>query len=274
MTEPKRVAVLGAGYIGQAVARAVAAGGDHVWCVRRSATPDADGIAMVRGDVTTGAVAGLPSTLDAVVLTVAPGGADYAATYPPAARTAVAVARLAGAARVVYTSSTGVYGERDGAWVTEASPVRGAGPGNAALIEAEQVIRAATDVRGTVLRVAGIYGPGRDLRGRMRAASALPARGAYWTNLAHRDDIVRAILHTLSAPLADTLYNVSDGTPALAADIARWLAVEAGADPDALLFGNDAERSRNNQRVSSAALQATGWTPAYPSFRAGFRHGL
>ena len=108
----------------------------------------------------------------------------------------------------------------------------------------------------------------------MRTAGALPQRGAYWTNLAHRDDIVAAMLHILSHRAAPRLVNVSDGSPALASDVARWLCEEAGGDPASLEFGNDAERSRNNQRVSSAALQALGWVPRYPTFREGFRQGM
>jgi hypothetical protein len=59
-----------------------------------------------------------------------------------------------------------------------------------------------------------------------------------------------------------------------AAQVARWLAEVEGRDPAALVFGNDATRSRNDQRVSNAALVATGWTPQYPSFRESFTRGL
>lgn len=271
-----RIAVLGAGYIGTALAVAATARSDEVWAIRRSTTDGPhDGVRWLRADITGGRITGLPGQLDAVVLTIAPGGSgDYAGTYPPAASAAVALARATGAA-LVYTSSTGVYGGVRGEWVTEESPRNGSGPGNDALRAAEDIVLASGLPGATVLRVAGIYGPGRDPRARMRNAALLPQRGAYWSNLAHRDDIVRAIFHALVRRQASPqVFNVSDGCPTLAADVARWLSAQRGDDPDTLAFGNDAMRSRNDQRVSNARLVHDGWSPRYPSFRDGFTHGL
>ncbi|HYW31699.1 MAG TPA: NAD(P)H-binding protein [Gemmatimonas sp.] len=276
MQRHARIAVLGAGYVGSALARAARKRGDDVWAVRR--TPRSgkeDGVHWISGDLTAGRIHELPDQLDAVVLTVAPGGAgDYDATYPPAAQAAVALARASGARSLVYTSSTGVYGGRDGEWVTEASERRGAGPGNDALRAAEDIVMTSGLPRSTVLRVAGIYGPGRDPRPRMMDAALLPERGEYWSNLAHREDIIAGILHTIGLREAPLVMNLSDGAPTLAADVARWLATQRGEDPDMLVFGNDAQRSRNNQRVSNARLVGTGWTPRYPTYREGFAHGL
>jgi nucleoside-diphosphate-sugar epimerase len=270
------VAVLGAGYVGSAVARALAAEGTAVWAVRRRSAASDAGVTWLTGDLASGQVAGLPADLDAVILSVAPSsGADrYEATYPPAARTAVTVAAATQARALVYTSSTGVYGEHDGGWVTESTPRHGAGPGNQALIEAEDALLQSGRTGVTVLRVAGIYGPGRDPRGRYAHPGMLPRRGQYWTNLAHQTDIVGAILHTLSHDGAPRALNVCDGNPALAADVARWCAAERGQDPAALVFDNDAPLGRSNQRVSNAALRATGWEPQFPSFREGFTHGV
>lgn len=274
---PRRIAVLGAGYIGSALAATASAQGHTVWAVRRSAVEvPAAGVHWLRGDVAAGAVDGLPEALDAVILTVAPshGTGTYDTTYPPSVRGALALARATGARSLLYTSSTGVYGGRDGAWVTESSARRGDGAGNAALIAAEDILLDSGQPGTSVLRVAGIYGPGRDPRGRMRNPAMLPERGEYWTNLAHRDDIVAAALHVLRLPDAPAVLNVADGTPTMAADVTRWLTAEAGGNPDALTFGNDDSRSRNNQRVSNALLLGTGWSPIYPSFREGFSRGL
>ena len=277
-TTPLQIAVLGAGYVGSAVARDAVARGHAVWALRRSAIRDGahDGIRWISGDLAGAPVDGLPEHLDAVVLTVAPSRAvdGYDSTYPPAARAAVAIARAHGARALVYTSSTGVYGGRDGAWVAEESPRLGAGDANAALIAAEDIVLGATLPSATVLRVAGIYGPGRDPRGRMGQAAALAQRGAYWTNLAHRDDVVAAVRHALGMPRGVRALNVSDGAPTQAADVARWLAQAAGRDPGQLQFGNEAQRSRNDQRVSNAALVATGWSARFPNFRDGFTDGL
>jgi len=274
----QRIAVLGAGYVGAACARAAAAAGHTVWAVRRSAPAEAaaDGVHWIRGDVAAGHIAALPASLDVLVLAVAPrAGADqYRDVYPPAARSAVAIATATGATRLLYTSSTGVYGGRDGALVAETSSRAGAGESSAALMEAEDVLFDATNLRPTVLRVAGIYGPGRDPRPRFRQAGSLPERGEYWVNLAHRDDIVAAILHVGALAHPPSVLNVSDGASTRAADVCRWLAATEGRDVGTLEFGNETQASRNNQRVGNSALVATGWTPHYASFREGFTRGL
>lgn len=275
MPTVRQIAVLGAGYVGTALARALAANGDHVWAVRRRPHPDEAGITWLRGDLAGGAVRGLPQRLDAVVLTVAPSGEDdsYAETYPPSAQRALQVVRDHGAAALAYTSSTGVYGGAGGEWVDETSPRDGSGSARA-LIAAEDVLLGSGAPGVTVLRVAGIYGPGRDPRDRFARPAALPMRGEYWVNLAHREDIVRAITGALTYRAAPRALNVADGTPTLAADVARWLAAERGDDPAALTFANPEARSRSNQRVRVDALMATGWRPRFPSFREGFRDGL
>jgi nucleoside-diphosphate-sugar epimerase len=268
----RSIAVLGAGYVGRAAAAAFAARGDAVWAVRRSATSgrDADGITWCAGDIAAGHVDGLPARLDAVVLALAPGrGADdYATTYVGGARGALAVARATGA-RLVYTSSTGVYGVQDGREVTETTPLQGAGPSSEALQRAEAVLLEATDATVTVLRVAGIYGPGRDPAGRYRDATQLARGGDYWVNLAHRDDIVGAIAHVLALADAPRVLNCADGAPATARTVCEWLASRRGVDPATLVFSGTGAPARSNQRISSAALQATGWRPAWPSFRDG-----
>lgn len=272
----RRVAILGAGYVGGAVATALASRGDLVWAVRRRDHPPEPGVTWLRGDVTAGAVAELPASLDAVVLAVAPSSAldGYDRVYPPAARAAVTLAEASGARALVYTSSTGVYGERDGGWVDETTVLRGEGPGNRALIEAEQLLLTSGRSGVTVLRVAGIYGPGRDPRARFEFAAQLAMRGEYWVNLAHRADIVTAIVGALDHHGPPRVLNVADGAPAQAADIARWLATSAGRDADALTFEGEGAPARSNQRIATAALRATGWRPDYPSFREGFGHGL
>jgi len=267
-----RLAVLGAGYIGLAAARAFAAAGAAVWAVRRRPGPPEAGIVAVAGDLAAGAIDGLPGALDAIVLAVAPsGGVDsYERTYPPAARTAVALARASGARALVYTSSTGVYGGRDGAWVDESTPRRGEGAGNRALIEAEDTLLGAGLDGVTVLRVAGIYGPGRDPRPRFARPELLPMRGEYWVNLAHQADIVAAITGSVTWSGQPRVLNVSDGAPATAAEVARWCAQARGIDPASLVFDGEGEISRSNQRISNAALVATGWRARFPSFREGF----
>lgn len=153
---PLRVAVLGAGYIGGALAAAGATSGHAVWAARRSVPDPATvpaGVHTLSGNITFDAIDGMPDALDVVELTIAPSVGDvYARTYAPAAAAALALSVPTDARALIYTSSTGVYGGRDGVWVTEESPRHGACEENAALIGAEDVLLDATraECRGRI----------------------------------------------------------------------------------------------------------------------------
>lgn len=267
------IAVLGAGYVGMAAAGALAAAGSRVWAVKRRGGAAPEGVRVVAADLSAdlaaGSPAGLPARLDAVVLTVAPGGSadSYAGTYPPAARAAVALASATAARSLVYTSSTGVYGGKNGEWVDETSPRSGAGPGQAALCEAEDIVLGSGIEGVTVLRIAGIHGPGREICPRYANPGKLPLRGSCWVNLAHREDIIAAIILALQYSGSPRVLNVCDGTPVQASEIARWCASARGEAPDALEFSCDDPPTRSNQRISNAALRDLGWRPRFSSYR-------
>jgi nucleoside-diphosphate-sugar epimerase len=88
-------------------------------------------------------------------------------------------------------------------------------------------------------------------------------------NLAHREDIVAAIVLALEYRGAPRVLNVSDGAPAQASEVARWCATARGETPDALEFTCDDPPTRSNQKVSNAALRSLGWRPRFASFREG-----
>lgn len=275
----RTVLLIGAGYVGTALARTLAAAGDHVVAVRRrGASGDAiPGVTWLAGDARTpDTLSGLPPQVDAVVLTAAPTaghGDDHASTYPPLARGALTLARRLGARVLAYTSSTGVYGRTDGAWVPEDTPRAPRSPDTRALVEAEDLLLAADDVRPAVLRVAGIYGPGRTAMTRFLDPARLAARGAYFTNFAHRDDIVTAIACVLRADEAPPVVNCADGAALPALEVSRIVhALTGRAWPEPLVFDEGAAKAppRSNQRVPADRLRALGWVPAYPSVREGF----
>jgi nucleoside-diphosphate-sugar epimerase len=271
-TAAMRVIILGAGTIGLHLARRLVDRGDEVVAVRRSVRPSEARLTWLAADLQHLDAARVSGPVDAVVLSVAPGSGDsYAATYPPGARAALALVRQHSARHLVYTSSTGVYGERDGAVVTEQSPRRGGPP---ELLEAEDLLLAAGLTGTTVLRVAGLYGPGRDPRPRYRDPAKLPSGGRHWVNLVHHDDVASAIELSLSWLGPPRALNVSDGAPTLARDLCRYLAQTEGRAPETLVFPETAPSARSNQRVDVAALRATGWAPSYPSFRQGFASNL
>jgi nucleoside-diphosphate-sugar epimerase len=184
----------------------------------------------------------------------------------------------------VYTSSTSVYPQGEGAVVDESATPLANVAGGGALVEAENLLRSAsTEVRRRwfVLRLAGIYGPGRHLLlDQLRAgADVLPGTGNNRLNLVHRDDVVATILDCLGAPtgVANEIFNVSDGQPATKREVVEWLAQQLGR-PVPVFDGIQPPSARRggepvpDRLISNAHLRAClHWRPRIPSFREGYR---
>ncbi len=227
-------------------------------------------------------LARLPIRLNHVVLCIAPSrarGDTHASSYPPAARGAVALAARLGAQSVLYTSSTGVYGRTDGALVHEAMPLARDDDRQRALVEAEEIVladAAAAEMGAVVLRVAGLYGPGRDPAPRVLDAAARGALSESWGNYAWRDDVASAALHLLTDARfsgGGHVFNCADGHPMRAESVARGLGFEPAIATDSIPTASAALRpdlSRSNQRVVVDRLRATGWVPSMPTVL----HGL
>jgi nucleoside-diphosphate-sugar epimerase len=136
-----------------------------------------------------------------VAVTVAPSlDASYTDTYLKTASQLEAVlASCRGACpnHILYTSSTSVYGAKGSGWVDEDSPLIGNTSNAAVLIAAEKAFAALSQYGPlvTILRLGGIYGPGRSIvqRLRMLEGQALPGDGSSWTNLVHAEDVVRSL---------------------------------------------------------------------------------
>ena len=167
--------------------------------------------------------------------------------------------------RLIFTSSTSVYAQTDGAVVTEdsaAEPPREAGH---ILRGTEELVLARG---GTVARLAGIYGPGRSvlLRKFFSGEAVIEGDGERIVNQVHRDDIASA-LRMLIEKSAAGIFNVSDDTPMPQREIYAWLAQRfARPLPPSGPIDLNRKRGWTSKRVSNANLRALGWTPKFPSF--------
>lgn len=171
---------------------------------------------------------------------------------------------------VWFTSSTSVYGQTDGSLVDESSPTLPDRETSRLLLEAESLAR---DSGGTVLRLAGIYGPGRSVHlQKLFAGTARIEEGpvSRYLNQIHRDDAAAAFLHLLRLDDALTrgrLYNIVDDTALTQRECYEQLAaffdlpLPPSGPPDP-----DRKRGLTHKIVSNAALRDTGWTPRFPSF--------
>jgi len=188
-------------------------------------------------------VAGLGRLLDALV--------SLAAVGPPP--------------RVVFASSTGVWGDEQGGVVTEATPTAPSREAGRILVEAEQLLAGHPAGPGTALRFAGLYGPGRLPRlADLRAGRPIPADPDSWLNLVHLDDAAAVVEAVADAAAPRGLYVVSDGRPVRRRDWYGRLAELAGGPPPA--WDLSAPRSRGgDKRIDPAAVLADlGLRLAYP----------
>lgn len=119
--------------------------------------------------------------------------------------------------RMVYISTSAVYGDCQGEWITEAQPVRPATARGQRRLDAERRLIAWAQQTGcewSILRVPGIYGPGKLPLQRLRAGLPVVREAdAPWTNRIHADDLAAICVAAMHSDKTDTVYNVSDGHP-------------------------------------------------------------
>lgn len=181
---------------------------------------------------------------------------------------------------VGYLSTTGVYGDHGGAWVDEETALT---PGTArgrARVAAETAWQDTTPTRLHILRLAGIYGPGRGPFAKLRAGTAqrIIKPGQVFSRI-HRDDIGAALLAAIQSEQGHAVYNLCDDAPAPPQDVIAYAAellgiaappevafATADLSPMARSFYSESKRVRNDR-----IKRDLGWQPLYPDHRSGLR---
>jgi nucleoside-diphosphate-sugar epimerase len=282
-----RVLIAGCGYVGLPLGAVLVRQGHTVVGLRRSAGAAealrSAGIEPRVADITDPvSLAAVPTDFDWVVNCVAASGGgpeDYRRTYLEGTRNLLAWLAARPPARFLYTSSTGVYGQTDGSTVTETSPTPAATPSARVLIETEQLLLAAARDRGfpaLILRLAGIYGPGRGywLKQFLAGEARMEGDGGRVLNMIHRDDVVGAILAALERGQPGAVYNVADDEPVTQRELFAWLArVLDRPLPLSAPVELSAARKRGltSKRVSNHRLRVElGCRLQYPTIREGF----
>jgi len=275
-----RILIAGCGYIGQAAADLFHAAGWAVQGWTRSAKSAASLSAKpypVREvDVSqAGQVAECAGMFDAVVHCASSSGGDakmYRKVYLDGIRNLLEAFR---GSKLLFTSSTSVYAQRDGSWVTEESEAKTMRETSGILLETERVVLASG---GVVARLAGIYGPGRSalLNKFLKGTAIIDPENDRFVNQVHRDDIASALLLLLSREAEGAqIYNVVDDQPILQSECYRWLAQRLNRPlPPIGRSTQERKRGDSNKRVSNAKLRALGWTPRYPSLADGMEKSV
>jgi nucleoside-diphosphate-sugar epimerase len=168
---------------------------------------------------------------------------------------------------VLFVSSTSVYAQTGGEWVTEKSAAKPEHETGKILLEAEQRV---IDRNGIVARLVGIYGPGRShlLKKFMAGEAVIDPKNDRFVNQVHRDDAAAALLVLLDRPVpGGEIFNVVDDQPILQSQCYRWLATRLKREPPPVGQTNPSrKRGVSHKRVSNAKLRALAWVPRYPTF--------
>jgi nucleoside-diphosphate-sugar epimerase len=185
--------------------------------------------------------------------------------------------------RVVYLSSVGVYGDRGGAWVDETSPPSPDSPRARWRLQAEDQWRGFGAARGVpvdILRLAGIYGPGRNALVKLRAGEARRVvKPGQVFNRIHVDDVAGVALRLIEAGGPGEIWNVADEEPAPPQDVVVFAASLLGMAPppeEALETAPLSPMARSfyddNRRVSVEKLRRElGYRWLYSTYREGLR---
>jgi nucleoside-diphosphate-sugar epimerase len=278
-----RIVIAGCGYVGTELGRRLLADGHEVFGLRRNPVGLPEGILPIRADLANGApLVVLPDRVDFAVYCVAASGADEASYR---------IAYLDGLARflralseqgerpkrVFFTSSTSVYAQQRGEWVDESSRTRPKHYAGEILLLAERLFHASA-FDTTVVRLGGIYGPGRSGLLQRVARGEVPVHpdSRRYSNRIHRDDAAGALRHLMfglsDGSVPHDLYLGVDSEPADQAEVVRFMATALGVPPPPESAGENSESPRRpgSKRCRNDRLRAEGYALRFPSFRDGY----
>ena len=287
---PESVMVFGCGYVGTALAESLLADGVRVGALTRNGEKAEALRAMGVSEVAEADLDGrewhhaLRGQYGAVVNCVSSAGgglAGYEKSYYEGQRSILEWIGQRGVDCYVYTSSTSVYPQDGGVSVDEGADTTGAPATAQVLLRSEALIEQCAGRLGRwhVLRLAGIYGPGRHylLDSLRQGQGCIPGSGEHHLNLIHLQDIVSGLRAALGGGGASGIYNLCDDAPARKRDLVEWLASRTGAEVPRFDPGLATERLQRrggrmpDRIVSNAkAKRELGWRPAFPSFREGY----
>ncbi len=272
------ILIVGCGDIGMRLAlRLIEKGHDVTGLRRRSVEKPHPAMKMVIADITrTEDLEALDDHFDQVFFAVAPDSRDerqYRAIYETGLKHLLShFSKKNQTPHLVFVSSTRVYGESQGGWVDEETPLQPKDIiGKLLRLGEEQVLVHRPD--NIIVRFSGIYGPGRQRLLRLAKEGAPVQRHPpYYTNRIHQDDCAGVLVFLLEARLSGktlkSCYLASDDAPASMFDVMSWLAGALGYDPppeQAL----DAEAVQN-KRCRNDLIKSLGYVFQYPSYREGY----
>lgn len=273
------ILIAGCGDVGTTLGLRLAEDGHTVYGLRRRPESLPGAIQPIVADLRApDSLSSLPAGLDFVFYTAAPDRRSeeaYRGVYVDGVRNLLQALKTQDhpVQRFFLISSTSVYGQSDGEWVDETSRTEPRTFTGELILEGERRLLGGP-FPATVLRAAGIYGPGRtQLIEKVRNGEvAFPEDAPRYTNRIHRDDVAGALRHLMGLADPEDLYLGVDNEPSDLREVARWLADKlgvtlSGPEGDARTRGG---HRRNSKRGRNDKLRATGYQFLYPTYREGY----
>ncbi len=267
------IAIIGCGYVGSVVARRWKQSGHVVTATTTSQERVAEleqvaqRVVVMRGD-DADAMLDVVQNQDVVLLSVGPRRRDaYKETYLDTAKNLVAALQQAPTVKqLIYTGTYSVYGDKNGEWVDENAPVAPANENGQILCETEQVLLSAASetLRVCILRLAGIYGPDREVVTIFSpyAGTTRPGNGEDFINWIHLDDIVEA-LELVRLKQLQGIYNLANDVPLTTREMFDGLSERH--DFANVTWEPSAPQTRPyNARLSIQKIKAEGFQLIYP----------
>lgn len=272
-----KILIAGCGDVGSALGLALAEDGHQVYALRRNVGALPPSLDPIAADLTNASTLRSLPRVDYVYYTAAAGGrdeADYERAYVSGVRNLLGSLekRNRFVQRLVFVSSTGVYGQDAGEWVDESSPTEPARFTGKKVLEGERLCLGGA-YRATVVRFGGIYGPGRNrLVRQVRDGATCVEQPPRYINRIHRDDCAGVLRYLLQIGSPAPVYNGVDCEPASQCAVMDWLAerlnVAAPRRQANQGSGGQGKRCRND------LLLGSGYRFLYPTFREGYAQVL
>ncbi len=269
-----KVVIIGCGYVGTAIAQHWREAGANILATTTRADrmselmTVADRVEVLRGKNAERLRLALAGRQVAVVCVSPKQPEEYADTYLGTAQTLAQVLPDTGIEQLIYTSTCSVYGQHQGAWVTEEMPAMPTTEKGETIVAAEQALLATytPQRQACVLRLGGIYGPGRTLEkiySRL-GGTVRPGKGDEGSNWVHLDDIVGAVDWVCQNRLSGIYNLVQDEVPTVR-ELVATVCDRYQLNPVQWDETQPSDRPYN-VRVSNAKLKRTGYQFVHPTF--------
>lgn len=271
------VLIAGCGELGCQLARSPIVAHWSIYGLRRDVSALPDYIAPIAADLSEARQpAAWPAQLDYVVYCPAPAARNeqaYRQVYLHGLAHLLGWLAAAGQPlkRLIVVSSSAVYGQNQGQWLDENAPAQASSPTAQILLSSEQLALSCAHP-ASVLRLSGLYGPGRrHLLEQVRAGRVPMSTPPLYSNRIHLEDaaalLAQMLQHdALGRPLEPCYLGVDD-EPASLQEVVAWLRAQLGVTH---LHPEPLNRQVGSKRLSNARAKTLGWAPRYPSFREGY----